>query len=75
MNSFCFRAECIHDALNFMAVVAERARVAVFNLNQDAIFPDCDAEMVTTLSLKELILIASNIHDAHVIQESIKLKR
>lgn len=78
MNSderFFFRAECVNDALNFIAVVAERARVAVFNLTQDPIFPDCDAVMVTTLSLDELILIASEICDAHVIQESIELKR
>ena len=75
MNSFCFRAECIHDALNFIAVVAERARVAVFNLNQDPIYPDCEAVIVTALSLEELILIASEICDAHVIQESIELKR
>ncbi len=72
MNKYYFRAECIHDVLDFTAVVAETARVVSLTVNQDPMFPDCDVDIITALSLEELKLIASKIDDAHVIQESIR---
>jgi hypothetical protein len=72
MYKYSFRAECIHDALDYAAVVAEIAKVMSLTVNQDAMFPDCDVEIATALSLEELQLAVSRVDDAHLIQESMR---
>lgn len=74
MNKYSFRAECIHDVLDFTAVVAETARVISLAVNQDPMFPDCEVEIITSLSLAELKSIASSIDDVHIIQEAVRSK-
>lgn len=54
MYKYSFRAECIHDVLDYLAVVAEIAKVVSLTVSQDAMFPGCYVEIVTTLSLGEL---------------------
>jgi len=72
MYKYSFRAECIHDVLDYIAVVAEIAKVMSLTVSQDVMFPDCDVEIVTTLSLGELQLAASRVDDAHLIQETMQ---
>lgn len=72
MYKYSFRAECIHDVLDYLAVVAEIAKVVSLTVSQDAMFPDCDVEIVTTLSLGELQLGATRVDDAHLIQETMR---
>lgn len=74
MSRYCFRAECIHDVLSFLAVAAESARISDCRIRQDAQFPDCEVEMFSQHSLGELTLIAESGSDLHVISESLERK-
>jgi hypothetical protein len=74
MSRYCFRAECIHDVLNFLAVVAESTRIPDCRIRQDAQFPDCEVEFLSQCSIEELKLIAEGVVDLHVISESLKRK-
>lgn len=74
MSTYGFRAECLHDVLNFLAVVGERSRISACRLHQDAVFPDVEVELVVFMSLVELRKVAHEIIDLHVIVESLELK-
>lgn len=74
MNSYSFRSECLHDVLNFLAVVGERSRISACGFRQDDIFPDVEVELVVGMSLVELRKVANEITDLHVINESLERK-
>lgn len=75
MSGFIFRGECIHDVLDFLAVVAERARIANCSISHDPQFPDCEVELDVFCSLSDLQLIAEGMTDLHTISESMEGKR
>jgi len=74
MTKYAFRGECLQDVFTFVAAVADYARIIGLQVEQDPIFPDCDAWVVVDLSLKKLQEIACNIEDGHIIAESITLE-
>ncbi|WP_460091777.1 hypothetical protein [Pseudomonas sp. S2_E02] len=75
MTDFWFRAEYLHDALGFVAAIAEQARIVDLRLKQDSAFPDCEVEITIDLTLAALKRVAKGIEDAHVIEESIAHKK
>lgn len=72
---YTFRSECLQDVLRFLGKVGEKSVIMSCQLQQDPVLPDVDVILEVDLSLLSLHQIAALIPDAHVIEESLELKR
>ncbi|MCG3175401.1 MAG: hypothetical protein MOGMAGMI_00330 [Candidatus Omnitrophica bacterium] len=71
-QTYKFRAECIHDVLEFMKKVKFEYDVKI---KRKGSFPDVIVEIATKESIESIVSIFKKIPDSHVILETIQPKK
>ncbi|HGY2299952.1 TPA: hypothetical protein ACNV18_005812 [Pseudomonas putida] len=73
MSVFAFSAECVEDVCGFLMGISFRHRIKNFQFSQGEVFPDLDGKIEVDCALSELIELALQLDDGHVIVESLRL--
>lgn len=71
-QTYKFRAECIHDVLEFMGKAKFQYDIKI---ERKSLFPDVVVEISTKESISTIKAIFNDIPDTHVIIETIQLKK
>ena len=71
-QTYKFRAECIHDVLEFMSKAKFPYDIKIV---RKSAFPDVVVELATKECLNSITAIFHGISDSHVILETIQLKK
>ena len=71
-QTYKFRAECIHDVLEFMKKAKFEYDVKI---ERKGLFPDVVVEVATKESIDSIVSIFKKIPDSHVILETIQTKK
>jgi len=71
MNIFSFRADAIQDVFELMQTsgLKDVRRLTIF---PDQHFPDCEVELQSSMSLRELAQVVASLDDAHVIADTLR---
>lgn len=72
MSVFVFSAECVEDVCGFLMAISFRHRIKNFQFSQGGVFPDLDGKIEVDCALSELIELAHQVDDGHVIVESLR---
>lgn len=71
MNTYKFRAECLHDVIQFMGHAPEV--IQQIDVQKDERFPDCYVTLKTTSEMSEVLnKILEMQGDVHVMFESLQ---
>lgn len=71
-QTYKFRAECIHDVLEFMGKAKFQYDIKI---ERKGMFPDVVVEIATRESIESIVTVFNNIPDTHVIVETIQPKK
>jgi hypothetical protein len=71
-QTYKFRAECIHDVLEFMGKAKFQYDIKI---ERKGMFPDVVVEIATKESIGAIVAIFNKIPDTHVIIETIQPKK
>ena len=71
LKKYKFRAECLSDVIHFLRQFGVK-KVKIKSMKN---IPDVTAVIKTKKSIKELIKIAQNLEDCHVIAQTIRKKK
>lgn len=71
-QTYKFRAECIHDVLEFMGKAKFQYNIKI---ERKGLFPDVVVEIATKESMESIVNVFNKIPDTHVIIETIQTKK
>lgn len=71
-QTYKFRAECIHDVLEFMGKAKFQYDIKI---ERKDFFPDVVVEIATKESIESIVNVFNKIPDTHVVVETIQPKK